>query len=78
MGSSTYTAESLWKVCVLPKVTNLRKIKLPISPADHPELYLSPLLGEGQHYLYHNLVGIVDCMFQIERFDICFAVTSLN
>ena len=46
VGSSTYTAEALHKVYVLVKVAYLRKDTLPSIPGDHPELYLSPLLGE--------------------------------
>ena len=38
MGSSTYTTETILKVCALLKVTTLRKDKIPISIFDHPEL----------------------------------------
>ena len=56
MGSTTYITECLRKVYALLKVANLRKEKFPCSPGDHPELYLSPLLSEVQHRLYHQLV----------------------
>ena len=39
MGSSTYTAIYLQKVCALVKVTNLWKDKFPSSPGVNPELY---------------------------------------
>ena len=51
MGSSTYTSEYLRNFCALLKISTLRKFKLPNSPCDHPELDLSPLIGEEQHRL---------------------------
>ena len=78
MGRSTYIKECLSKVCALLKVATLRKEILPISPGDHPELYLSPLLCEEQHLLYQHLVGIAVWAVQTGRFDIRFALTSLN
>ena len=75
MGISTYTAESLRNVYALLKVETLRKDKLPISPGDHPELDLSPLLGKEKHCLYHQLVGMKEWMAQIRRFEIRFEVT---
>jgi len=78
MGSITYIKECLSKVCALLKVTSLRKEKLPCSPSDHPELDQSPLLGEAQHRLYQQLVGMAEWAVQIGRFDIRYALTSLN
>ena len=57
---------------------NLRKEKLPSSPGDRLELYLSPLPGEEHHRLYQKIVGIAEWMVQIGGFDIRFAVTSIN
>ena len=51
MISSTYTVETLRKVCVLLKVTNLRKEKFLSSPGDHPKLDSSLLLSEEQYHL---------------------------
>ena len=70
--------EALKKVCALLKVATLRKEKLPIIPGDHPKLDLSPLLCKEHHCLYQKLVGIEKWMVHIGRFDIRFAVTSLN
>ena len=78
MGSTTYIAEFLRKVCALLKVATLRKEKLPCSPGDHPKLYLSPLLSEAQHRLYQKLVSMTEWKVHIGRFDICYAVISLN
>ena len=78
MGSLKYINEALWKVCALLKVTNLQTEKLPSSTPDHPELYLSPLLGEEQHCIHQNLVGMGEWMVQIGIFNISDTVTSLN
>ena len=78
MGSYTYIKECLSKVCALLKVTTLHKEKLPCSPSDHPEIDSSPLLGETQHRLYQQLVGMAEWAVQIGRFDIHYALTSLN
>ena len=78
MGSYTYIKECLSKVCALLKVTSLRKEKLPCSPRDHPKLDSSPLIDENQHRLYHNLVGMAEWAVQIGRFDIFYALMSLN
>ena len=78
MGSTKYIAECLRKVCALLKFTTLRKEKLPCSPSDHPELYLSPLLSEAKYCLYQQLVGMAKWAVQIGSFDINCALTSLN
>ena len=54
------------------------KDTLHCSPSDHPEFDSSPLLSEAQHCLYQNLVGMAEWAVQIGRFDICYAITSLN
>ena len=47
MVSSTYTTESLRKLCALIKFSTFQKEKLSRSPSDHTKLYLSPLLGNN-------------------------------
>ena len=78
MGSFTYIKECLSKVCVLLNVMTVGKEKLPCSPSDHPETDKSALLGETQHCLYQQLVGMAEWAVQIGSFDICYALTSLN
>ena len=78
MGSYSYIEEFLRKVCALLKVATLRKEKLTCSPSDHPELDSSPLLNEAEHRLYQQLVGMAEWVLQIGRFDIRYALTSLN
>ena len=70
--------ECFRKVCALLKVTNLGKEKLPCIPGELPELDPSPILSEAQHYIYKQLVGTEKWIFQIRRFDISYALTSLN
>ena len=77
MGYSNYTNEYLWKVCTLLKVMKLRKENFPSSPGDYHKLNSSPLFGEEQNYFY-QLVGMEEWTTQIGKFDICYAVTSLN
>ena len=77
-GSNTYITEYLRKVCAILKVTASRKEKLPCSPGDHPELDSSPLLSEAQHRLYQHTVGMAEWAVQIGRYDIRYALTSLN
>ena len=78
MGSYTYVKACLSKVCALLNVTTLWKEKLPCSPSDHPKIDTSPLLGETQHRLYQQLVGMAEWALQIGRFDIRYALTLLN
>ena len=78
MGSFAYIKECLSKVCGLLTVTTLRKEKFPCSPSDHPETNKSALLGETQHPLYQQLVVMTEWAVQIGRFDIHYALTSLN
>ena len=78
MGSYTYINECLSKVYALLKVTSLRKEKFPCSPSEHPEIDSSPLLVEMQHHIYQQLVAMAEWAVQIGRFEIRYALTSLN
>ena len=51
VGSTTYIAKCLRKVCALLKVATLRREKFPCRPSDHNELDFSTLLSEAQHHL---------------------------
>ena len=77
-GSTTFITECLRKGCALLKVTTLRNYKFPYSPGDHPVLDLSTLLTLAQHPLYHKMVGMTEWAVQMGRFDISYALTSLN
>ena len=50
MGSFTYNDEVMRKVCMLLKITNLQREKLPSINGDHPKLYLSLIMCEEQHH----------------------------
>ena len=78
MGSFTYIKECLSKVCAQLNFTTLRKDKLPCSTSDHPETDKSALLGETQHQIYQQLVRMAKWAVKIGRFDIRYALTSLN
>ena len=78
MGSYTYVKEYLSKVCALINVMTLRKEKLPCITSDHSEKDTSPLLGETQHRLYQQLVGMAEWEVHTGRFDILYALTSFN
>ena len=78
MGSYTYIKECLSKVCALLKVTTFRKEKFPCSPSDQSELDSSTLLNEAQYRLYQQLFGMIEWAVHIGRFDIRYALTSLN
>ena len=78
MGSSTYITKFIRKVCALLKVDTFWKDKFPCIPGDHPKLDLSTLLCESQHCLYQQPIRMAEWDFQIGRFDICYALTSLN
>ena len=75
---TTCITECLRKVCALLKVATLRKEKLLCSPGDHTELDLSTLMSEAQHRLYQQLVGMAEWEVHIGRFDVRYALTSLN
>ena len=78
MGSTTYIAKCLRRVCALLKVATLRREKFPCRTSDHNKLDFSTLLSEAQHRLYKNLVGMADSEVQIGRFDICYALIYVN
>ena len=78
MGFTTYITECLRKDCFILKVTTLRREKFLYRPGDHPVLDLSTLLTLAQHPLYHKVVGMAEWAVQMGRFDIRYALTSLN
>ena len=78
MGSSIYITECLRMVCTLLKVTTLRKDKLPCIPGDNTKLDLSIRLCETQHRIYQQLVGMTEWAVNIGRFDISYALNSIN
>jgi hypothetical protein len=56
----------------------IKKHKTPMAPNDHPENDDTDLLNEKEHRAYQRLVGILQWMVSLGRFDICYAVSSLS
>jgi hypothetical protein len=56
----------------------IRKHKTPMAPNDHPENDDTDLLNEKEHRAYQRLIGILQWLVSLGRFDICYAVSSLS
>jgi hypothetical protein len=50
----------------------------PMPPGDHPELDTSEFLEEDQISIYQSLIGTLQWIISIGRFDIQVAVASLS
>jgi hypothetical protein len=50
----------------------------PLTPGDHPELDNSDLLSDAGQNLYQRLIGILQWIVHIGRYDVCFATSSLS
>ena len=56
----------------------IRKFKTPMATNDHPEMDDSDLLNEREHRIYQRLMGILQWLVSLGRFDICYTVSSLS
>jgi hypothetical protein len=56
----------------------IRKFKTPMASNDHPEIDDTGLLSEREHRIYQRLMGILQWLVSLGRFDICYAVSSLS
>ena len=56
----------------------IRKFKTPMATSDHPEIDDSELLNEREHRVYQRLMGILQWLVSLGRFDICYSVSSLS
>jgi hypothetical protein len=56
----------------------IRKFNNPMITNDHPEMDDSDLLNEKEKRIYQRLMGILQWMVSLGRFDICYAVSSLS
>lgn len=50
----------------------------PLEPNDHPELDISPFCGEEDTKIYQSLIGALQWIISLGRFDICVHVMSLS
>ena len=62
-----------WLFGSLPK-----KSKTALEPGDHPELDTSPLLDKEKTRLYQSLIGALQWVIQIGRWDVSTAVMFLS
>ncbi len=57
---------------------NPKKAHSPLVKGDHPELDTSELLDEEWTKIYQSLIGALQWVIQIGRFDVCTAVMTLS
>ena len=68
----------------MPEASPSKDDKVPITPStpmqpnDHPEMDESDLLSDRDHQIYMRLIGILQWMVMLGRFDICYSVSSLS
>ena len=55
-----------------------RQVTSPLVKGDHPELDTSDLLDEDGTKIYQSLIGALQWVIQIGRFDICTAVMTMS
>jgi Reverse transcriptase (RNA-dependent DNA polymerase) len=75
-GCKRYIKEAL--VRVEQMFGTLTKSTVPILHGDHPELDESELLDDSGHRKYQMLIGILNWIVTIGRFDVTFATMSLS
>lgn len=56
----------------------IRKFKTPMATNDHPEMDGTDYLNEREHRIYQRLMGILQWLVSLGRFDICYTVSSLS
>ena len=55
-----------------------RKVYSPLEKGDHPETDTSELLDEENTKIYQSLIGALQWVIQIGRFDVCTAVMTMS
>jgi hypothetical protein len=76
IGCKKYLTEALLRVEGM--FGNLNKNSIPMAAGDHPELDTSPLLNDDEHRKYQMLLGMLNWIVQIGRFDVAYATASLS
>ena len=76
VGCKKYIKEAVSQVEQREK-SRLKKHSVPSSPGDHPELHTSEFLNDEGHLYYQMLVGMLNWIVGIGRFDISHATSSL-
>jgi hypothetical protein len=75
IGCKRYLKEALSRVETMFGV--LTKQSVPLPAGDHPEMDTSAVLNDDEHRKYQMLIGILNWVVSIGRFDIAHAVSSL-
>ena len=75
VGCKKYVKESLIRVEGI--FGSISKCSTPMSPSDHPEEDDTDLLDATQHKVYQQMLGMLNWLVTIGRFDIAFATSSL-
>jgi Reverse transcriptase (RNA-dependent DNA polymerase) len=76
IGCKKYLSEALSRVEAMFGV--LRKYSIPLSAGDHPELDTTDLLGDDEHRKYQMLLGMLNWVVTIGRYDIAHATSSMS
>jgi len=76
VGCDKYIANALGKI--EQRHGSLRPAGVPLRSKDHPEHDDSPLLHPDQHQFYQQLIGMLNWVVQLGRFDVAFATASLS
>jgi hypothetical protein len=76
VGCKKYLTEALLRVEKM--FGTLKKDSIPMAAGDHPELDTSPLLNDDEHRKYQMLLGMLNWIVQIGRFDVAYATASLS
>ena len=76
VGCKKYIKESIRRIEVLSKIT-IKRQSTPLLTGDHPELDTSEFLDDDGHRHYQMLIGMLNWIVGIGRFDIGHATTSL-
>jgi hypothetical protein len=50
----------------------------PLTPGDHPELDSSEMLDDVGHHLFQRMVGILQWIVLIGRYDVCYVTASMS
>ena len=77
-----FSAETYLKNCLpkLSKMLNIEKFitkRVPLDPNYHPELDESPLLGPEKTSQYRSLIGSLNWILTLGRFDVAYAFSTM-
>ena len=71
-----YISESIQKIENL--IGPIAKAQIPMAPGDHPELYVSPYLGQNNKQLYQMLISMGLWAITLGCLDVQLAISILS